>query len=65
VSYSGGIFAMPEVLDPFLAGIGALPASYRSTRPRYTPAIGAALYAAMLAGTPLSDQALRALPALA
>jgi N-acetylglucosamine kinase-like BadF-type ATPase len=65
VSYSGGVFAMPEVLDPFLAGIAALPASYRATRPRYAPAIGAALYAATLAGTPLSDQALRALPALA
>jgi N-acetylglucosamine kinase-like BadF-type ATPase len=63
VSYSGGIFAMPEVLDPFLAGIGALPANYQAVRPRYTPAIGAALYAAVLASAPLGDAALRALPA--
>lgn len=63
VSYSGGIFAMPEVLDGFLAGIDALPVSYRVSRPRYGPAIGAALYAAALGGTPLDDAALRALPA--
>ena len=43
VSYSGGIFAMPEVLDGFLAGIDALTASYRVSRPRYAPVIGAAL----------------------
>ncbi|HEY3980611.1 MAG TPA: BadF/BadG/BcrA/BcrD ATPase family protein [Streptosporangiaceae bacterium] len=64
VSYSGGIFAMPEVRDAFLAGIAALPARYRVTSPRYAPAIGAALYAATLAGTPLGDAALRALPAI-
>jgi N-acetylglucosamine kinase-like BadF-type ATPase len=64
VSYSGGIFAMPEVRDAFLAGIGALPAGYRVDRPRYAPVIGAALYAATLAGTPLDDAALRALPAV-
>jgi hypothetical protein len=33
------------------------------TSPRYAPAIGAALYAATLAGTPLDGAALRALPA--
>jgi len=65
VSYSGGIFAMPEVRDGFLAGIAALPASYRVSTPRYAPVIGAALYAATLAGTPLDDAALRALPATA
>jgi N-acetylglucosamine kinase-like BadF-type ATPase len=65
VSYSGGIFAMPEVLDAFLAGISDLPASYRVTRPRHAPVIGAALYAATLAGTPLDDAALQALPATA
>jgi N-acetylglucosamine kinase-like BadF-type ATPase len=63
VSYSGGIFAMAEVRDAFLAGIADLPASYRVTRPRYAPVIGAALYAATLAGTPLDDAALQALPA--
>jgi N-acetylglucosamine kinase-like BadF-type ATPase len=65
VSYSGGIFAMPEVRDAFLAGIDALPASYRVSTPRYSPAIGAALWAATLAGLPLGDAALRALPAIA
>jgi len=64
VSYSGGIFAMPEVLDAFLAGIDALPASYRVHTPRYAPVIGAALYAATLAGTPLDDAALQALAAI-
>jgi hypothetical protein len=51
------------VLDGFLAGIEALAASYRVSRPRYAPAIGAALYAAALGGTPLGDAALKALPA--
>jgi N-acetylglucosamine kinase-like BadF-type ATPase len=64
VSYSGGIFAMPEVLEAFLTGINALSVSYRVSRPRYAPVIGAALYAARLAGTPLDDAALRALPAI-
>jgi N-acetylglucosamine kinase-like BadF-type ATPase len=63
VSYSGGVFAMPEVRDGFLAGVGALAASYRVSRPRYAPAIGAALYAAALGGAPLDDAALQALPA--
>jgi N-acetylglucosamine kinase-like BadF-type ATPase len=63
VSYSGGIFAMPEVLDGFLTGIEALSAGYRVSRPRFAPAIGAALYAATLGGTPLDDAALHALPA--
>jgi N-acetylglucosamine kinase-like BadF-type ATPase len=63
VSYSGGIFAMPEVLDGFLTGISALPASCDVRKPRYAPVIGAALYAAMLAGTPLDDTARHALPA--
>ena len=63
VSYSGGIFTMPEVLDGFLAGIDALAASYRVSRPRYAPAIGAALYAAALGGAPLDAAALEALPA--
>jgi N-acetylglucosamine kinase-like BadF-type ATPase len=64
VSYSGGIFAMPEVLEAFLTGIKALPASYRVSRPCYAPVIGAALYAATLARTPLDDAALHALPAI-
>jgi N-acetylglucosamine kinase-like BadF-type ATPase len=64
VSYSGGIFAMPEVLEAFLAGISARPASYRVSRPRYRPVIGAALYAATLAGTPLGAAALDALSAI-
>jgi N-acetylglucosamine kinase-like BadF-type ATPase len=64
VSYSGGIFAMPEVLAAFLAGISALSAGYRVRRPRYPPVIGAALYAATLAGAPLDDAALHVLPAI-
>jgi N-acetylglucosamine kinase-like BadF-type ATPase len=64
VSYSGGIFAMPEILDSFLASISALPASFRVRKPRYAPVIGAALYASMLAGAPLDSAARRALPAI-
>jgi N-acetylglucosamine kinase-like BadF-type ATPase len=64
VSYSGGIFAMPEVLAAFQAGISALSESYRVRRPRYPPVIGAALYAATLASAPLDDAALHALPAI-
>jgi N-acetylglucosamine kinase-like BadF-type ATPase len=63
VSYSGGIFAIPEILDSFLAGISALPVTYRVSRPRYAPVIGAALYAATLAGAPLDAAARQALPA--
>jgi N-acetylglucosamine kinase-like BadF-type ATPase len=61
VSYSGGIFAMPAVRDAFLAGIGALPGGYDVRTPRFPPVIGAALYAASLAGAPLSEAALAAL----
>lgn len=64
VSYSGGVFAMSEVLGGFLTGISALPASYRVRRPRYAPVIGAALYAATLAGTPLDAGARHAIPAV-
>ena len=63
VSHSGGIFAIPEVLDGFLSGINALPVSYRVCRPRYAPAVGAALYAAALAGSPFDAAALARLPA--
>jgi hypothetical protein len=52
------------VLAVFRAGISALSAGYRVRRPRYLPVIGAALYAATLAGTPLDDAALHALPAI-
>jgi hypothetical protein len=55
---------MPEVLEAFLDGINALPVSYRVSWPRYAPVIGAALYAATLAGRPLDEAALRALPAI-
>lgn len=59
VSYSGGVFAAGElVLGPLQAALSRrLPGSVLKT-PRFGPEIGAALYAARLAGRPLSAEAL-------
>lgn len=61
VSYSGGVFAMPEVLAGFTDGINALDATYRLAAPLHPPVVGAALYASMLAHTPLDEAARRQL----
>jgi hypothetical protein len=57
VSHSGGVFAMPEVVQGFAQGIGAIDARYRVSTPMYSPVVGGALYAATLAGTPLGESA--------
>jgi N-acetylglucosamine kinase-like BadF-type ATPase len=58
VSYSGGIFTVAAVLAAFREEIAGLDAGYELRRPMYQPVVGAALYAAKLAGTPLTDAAL-------
>jgi N-acetylglucosamine kinase-like BadF-type ATPase len=58
VSYSGGVLSAPEVRSRFerrLAG------RYDLRTPRFAPVIGAALYAAKLAGAPLATTALERL----
>ncbi|MGN9788451.1 N-acetylglucosamine kinase [Nonomuraea sp. ZG12] len=58
VSYSGGTFTAGAVLDAFTREMKNLYTGYDLRRPLYEPVIGAALYAAKLAGTPLDRAAL-------
>ncbi len=58
ISYSGGTFSAARVLDAFRREVAALYPGYHVRRPLYPPVIGAGLYAARLAGTPLGDSAL-------
>ncbi|TWI67275.1 N-acetylglucosamine kinase-like BadF-type ATPase [Pseudoduganella lurida] len=58
VSYSGGVVGDDSlVLAPFTRELAARGA-YTLVQPRFAPAIGAALHAARLAGTPLNEAAL-------
>jgi N-acetylglucosamine kinase-like BadF-type ATPase len=62
VSYTGGLFRLGElILGPLRTALRADGHSYEIIAPRLTPDAGAALYAARLAGTPLSATALDAL----
>ncbi|KIF75311.1 N-acetylglucosamine kinase [Streptomyces sp. 150FB] len=61
VSYSGGTFAAGAVLEAFTGALKGRYTGYELRRPLYEPVIGAALYAAKLAGTPLDRTALDAL----
>ena len=63
VSCSGGVVAADEVRGPFGARLAEL-GRYDLRAARFTPVLGAALLAARLAGTPLSEEALARLPAL-
>ena len=64
VSYSGGVFGIGTlVTGPFQRALQATQARYVLQAPRFTPTIGAALYAAKLAGRPLSAAALDRLAA--
>ena len=66
VSYSGGVFNTGAiVLEPFAAALNAAAADYTLQTPRFSPAIGAALYAARASGSPLNAEALRRLQAQA
>ncbi|QGN35655.1 N-acetylglucosamine kinase [Microlunatus sp. Gsoil 973] len=58
VSYSGGVFNAPAVLTAFTERLADGPYAYELRTPRFDPAIGAALFAASLGGSPLSDSAL-------
>ena len=55
VSYSGGVFdACSQVTEAFAAALAASGSRHDLVTPRYPPETGAALYAARLAGLPIS-----------
>lgn len=58
VSYSGGTFGAAHVLDGFKDALSARYDGYEHRRPLFTPVVGAALYAARLAGEPLDTRTL-------
>lgn len=58
VSHSGGVFSAPEVKQEFVRLLTQMPAGWDFREPLYPPVVGAALYAARLAGTPLPRTAL-------
>lgn len=64
VSYSGGMFTAPNVLETFGATLAARPLHYELRAPLLGPGLGAALYAAKVAGDPLSTEALKSLQQL-
>jgi N-acetylglucosamine kinase-like BadF-type ATPase len=53
VSYSGGVFNARPVVEGFEAALEHLHDSYELREPLYSPVVGAAIYAAKLAGEPL------------
>lgn len=62
VSYSGGAFAgSPWLVDAFKLALAEEQTPYECRTPLFPPVVGAALYAARLAGTPLDPAALAAL----
>jgi N-acetylglucosamine kinase-like BadF-type ATPase len=59
VSHSGGVFEhAPAMVSAFRDGLAAAPVRLEYRVPQFSPAVGAALYAARLAGTPLPGSAL-------
>jgi N-acetylglucosamine kinase-like BadF-type ATPase len=63
VSYSGGVFNAEPIQDAFVEALESLYEGYELREPLYTPVVGAAIYAAKLAETPLDGGALRRLRA--
>jgi hypothetical protein len=62
VSHSGGVFDnAPAMVDAFRAALAEAPGPFEYRAPRFPPAVGAALYAARLAGAPLPDNAMERL----
>jgi N-acetylglucosamine kinase-like BadF-type ATPase len=61
VSYSGGVFSVPRVRDGFAAALRDRSPDYDLRAPLLDPVIGAALYAAKLAGSPLLAAAIERL----
>ncbi|KAD3455991.1 N-acetylglucosamine kinase [Arthrobacter yangruifuii] len=64
VSYSGGMFTAPYLLEIFKSVIGSRSRHYELRAPLLDPGIGAALYAAKVTGSPLSAEALKSLEQL-
>lgn len=58
VSFSGGVFGATSLRSRFTEELTSGRDAYEVRTPRYTPVIGAALYAAELAGRPLDERAL-------
>jgi N-acetylglucosamine kinase-like BadF-type ATPase len=58
VSFSGGMFTAEPVLDGFKVALETFHSGYELREPLYPPVVGAALYAAKLAGEPLDAAAL-------
>lgn len=55
LSYSGGVFRSGDlILKPFRERLESFSPDYRIVAPRFSPAVGAAIYAARLSGRPLS-----------
>jgi N-acetylglucosamine kinase-like BadF-type ATPase len=61
VSYSGGVFNADSIQEAFDEALAGLYDGYELRKPLYTPVVGAAIYAAKLAETPLGVGALRRL----
>jgi N-acetylglucosamine kinase-like BadF-type ATPase len=62
VSYSGGMFRLEGLLQPMLVtALGTGDRCYEFVVPRLVPVAGAAVYAAKLAGAPLSAQSIASL----
>ncbi len=58
VSYSGGVFAAPDVLSAFTAALASTERRYDLRMPLMSPALGAAIYAARTSGAPLDAAAI-------
>jgi N-acetylglucosamine kinase-like BadF-type ATPase len=63
VSYSGGVFSERYIVEGFEAALEDLYDGYGLRKPLYAPVIGAAIYAARLAGEPLGAETLGQLEA--
>ena len=63
VSYSGGVFNADSIQEAFDEALAGLYDGYELRKPLYTPVVGAAIYAAKLAQTPIDGGALRRLRA--
>lgn len=57
VSHAGGAFESTRILASFRDQLGSQDACWRLAQPLYPPVVGAALYAARLAGSPLGTDA--------
>jgi N-acetylglucosamine kinase-like BadF-type ATPase len=57
VSYSGGMFSVSELLKVFPRELRATGGRFDLRAPQHSPVLGAALYAAQVAGTPLDPAA--------